>query len=193
MPFQLHEYDRAFVSFVAQSAQALAMARSPMLGMIGSEEMPTTVGSHVDTGDGDGLDLPPVAVRFEMTTEVAAVRRSDVDALVTELDAASDALARELVGLVAGSLNALTNTTGNVVKGNGRPTFDVFYEMLEKLECGVDENDELQLPTIVGSPEAVRKLLEDGEGTPAQLAKLEELKQRKRAEALARRRRRRLS
>ncbi len=65
--------------------------------------------------------------------------------------------------------------------------------MLEKVEVSVDENDELVMASLLVHPNQAEKLQELGPLTPEQERRMAELKQRKREEALARRRPRRLS
>jgi hypothetical protein len=81
-----------------------------------------------------------------------------------------------------------------VLDAGGQPfSFELLYEMLEKLEFSLDENDEIVMPSLLMHPDQVEKIRELPPPTPEQQRKLEELKQRKREEALARRRSRRLS
>jgi hypothetical protein len=93
-------------------------------------------------------------------------------------------------GMLFGTLNTVTEATGNVVDAKGRPTFETIYEMLDKVDWGLTDDDKLSMPTLVMNPTDVERL---PELTDDQQAKLEELQERKLNELLARRRRRRLS
>jgi hypothetical protein len=66
----------------------------------------------------------------------------------------------------------------------------MLYEMLDKIEWTLDENDELSTPSIVMHPDTASKLPQP---TPEQVKMIEKLKARKLEELLAKRRRRRLS
>lgn len=190
MPFDLFEYDRAFTGFVHDTVNALARAQSPLLNRIAVEEAPGTASSVVDARETEPLDLPAESVGFEVTMDVEAVRQGNFESLVIELGSASEELGRQLVGMLITSLEKVTESTGNVVKTGGKFTFEHFYEMLDKIEWSLTEDDELSLPELVMNPESVKNL---PEMTPEQEAAMDELKRRKHEELLARRRSRRLS
>jgi hypothetical protein len=96
----------------------------------------------------------------------------------------------ELVDGLIENLSDLTEHTGNVVKGSGVPTFELFYEALNSMEWSLTDEGELSLPHILMNPGMMEKLLE---WTPEQEAAMDDLRRRKKEELLARRRRQRLS
>jgi hypothetical protein len=189
-PFELPEYDRAFAEFVFEVAHALVMANSPLLRQIPRESVPGTASSVVDARDFEQLDLPAQSVGFGVTVDLHAVRDGDFEPLIVSLNEGSDELARDMMKLLFGTMERVTEATGNVVKGSGEITFETIYEALDRMEWSLTENDELSLPTLVMHPDTVKQL---PQLTPAQEQALEELKRRKLEELLARRRRRRLS
>jgi hypothetical protein len=152
-----------------------------------------TVGSRVRSREGMDVELEPGGVDMEVTADLKAVRAGDFAVLHGELDKAADRLAEGLVGFFVEGISKVTEGTGNVVDAGGQKlSFEVVYEMLEKVEFSVDENDELVMPSLLMHPDQAEKLHEHGPLTPEQERRMAELKQRKREEALARRRRRRL-
>ncbi len=192
MPFALPEYDRAFSAFVSETVHELARARDPVLAEMHFATVPTTVGSRVRDREGLDVDLEPENVGFEMSTSVTAVRAADYDEFCIEVDQAADMLARDLMRVWVGTMHKITEATGNVVDAGGKLTFEVVYEMLDKIEYSLDENDELIMPSLVMHPDTAKQLEALGPPSPEQNAMLAELRERKRGEALARRRRRRL-
>ena len=70
IPFELHEYDRAFVEFISEVVHAIAVARSPLLQGIPRMSAPGAGSSVVDARDLEQLDLPAEAVGFGVTTEL---------------------------------------------------------------------------------------------------------------------------
>jgi hypothetical protein len=103
-------------------------------------------------------------------------------------------VAEQLMGYFVETMGKVTEGTGNVVDAGGKPlSFELIYDALDKVELSVDENDELVMPELMMHPDQAQKLQELPPLTPEQQQKLDELKERKREEALARRRRRRLS
>jgi hypothetical protein len=194
VPFALYEYDAAFNEFLGETARTLAEASSPILSQMQSVETSGTVGSRVRDRGGMDVDLEPVEMVTKVTSDFSAVRNGDYEQLYAELAAMAESMAKQMVGAFLKSMNKVTTGTGNVVDAGGKPfSYDVLYELFEKMEFSVDENDELVMPSMVMHPDQAEKLKDLPPPTPEQQLKLEELKERKREEALARRRRRRLS
>ena len=194
MPFALHEYDAAFSRFFSQTMRVLAQAHSPLLAQMRFIEMPGTLGSRVRDRQGMDIVLDPAKTATEVTSDLKAVRDGDYEQLYEAMFESADAMAEQLIGYFVESMGKVMEGTGNVVDAGGRRFgFDVLYETLEKLEFSVDENDELVMPSLVMNPAEAKKLQDLPPLTDAQQQALDELKERKREEALARRRRRRLS
>jgi len=194
MPFALFEYNAAFGRFFSQTMRVLAQACSPLLAEMRFIEMPGTVGSRVRDRQGMDVVLDPGNISTEVTSDLKAVRAGDYERLYEAMYESADSMAEQLVGYFVEGMGKVTEGTGNVTDADGRPFgFDVLYETLEKLEFSVDENDELVMPSLVMHPTQAEKLRDLAPLTDEQQRKLDELKERKREEALARRRRRRLS
>lgn len=194
MPFAAYEYDRAFSEFFSQSMLVLAQAMSPLLAQMQFIETSGTVGSRVRDREGMDLALDPGHTLTDFATDLRAVRSADLPRLYDAMSESADSMTEQLVGFFIESLGKITEATGNITDVGGRPLgFDVLYELLERMEFSVDENDDLVMPSLLMNPaqaEQARKLPPLTEDQEQQLA---ELKARKRNEALARRRRRRLS
>ncbi len=191
MPFDLPEYDEAFKAFLYTSVNALARARDPLLAGIPEETTENAGSSVLDSRTDEPLDLPSEKVGFEIGWERNDVLEGNFETLLLQFDSASKELAEKLVGMFLKTVGAVTESTGNVVNAEGQPlTFELIYEMLDKIEYTLDDDDELEMPSMVMHPNMMKKLPKP---TPEQEAAIEELKQRKREELLAQRRRRRLS
>jgi len=194
VPFALYEYDAAFSRFFGDTVRSLARARSPLLSEMHFEEVGGTLGSRVRSREGMDVELEPGGVGMEVTADFNAVRAGDFAVLYGEIDKAANQLAEGLVGFLVEGLSKVTEGTGNVVDAGGQKlSFELMYEMLEKVEFSVDEHDELVMPSLLMHPNQAKKLQELEPLTPEQERRMAELKERKRKEALARRRRRRLS
>ncbi|MFN2468893.1 MAG: hypothetical protein ABR521_12265 [Gaiellaceae bacterium] len=194
MPFALYEYDAAFSEFFRQAVHALARARSPLLSQIQFVDAGGTVGSRVRSREGMDVELEPGGVDMDVTADLKAVRAGDLSVLHVEMDEAAEQLAQGLVGLFVETMNKVTEGTGNVIDAAGQQlSFELIYEMLEKVEFSVNENNELVMPSLLIHPDQAEKLQKLEPLTPDEERRMAELKKRKREEALARRRRRRLS
>jgi hypothetical protein len=191
MPFALSDYDLACVHVISDVTKAIARAGDPVLSQIKVVPMAGTVSSVIETRGETALDLPAEPVGFELGVNSADVRDGNFEALQVQLVEAADGYAEQLAKMVYGSLNKITTATGNTFDAGGRsPTFEMVYEMLDKIEWALDENDELSTPSLVMHPDTASKLPRP---TPEQEKMIEELKARKLEELLAKRRCRRLS
>ena len=191
MLFALPDYNLACGQVISRVTKDIARRSDPVLSQIKVVPVTGTPSSVVETRDDIALDLPAEPIGFELGVKAEDVRDGNFEALQVKLVEAADGYADQLSKMLYGSLDKITTATGNSFDAEGRPfTFEMFYEMLDKMEWKLDENDELSTPSIVMHPDTVPKLPEQ---TPHQLRMIEELKARKLEELLARRRRRRLS
>jgi hypothetical protein len=194
VPFALYEYDAAFGEFFSETIRRLARSRSPMLSQMHFATLTGTLGSRVRTREGMDVVLEPGETSAEITNDLRAVRDGNFVPLYSELDKASEEMAKGIVGLLVQTMDAVTEGTGNQVDAGGQPfSFEVFYAALEKIDFSVDENDQLVMPSLFVHPNTAAQIEALPPPTPEQEAKMAELLERKREEALARRRRRRLS
>jgi hypothetical protein len=191
MPFALPDYDLACAHVISQVTKDIARASDPVLSQIKVVPMKGTVSSVVETRDDMALDLPAEPVGFELGVKAEDVRDGNFESLQVKLVEAAEGYAEQLSKMLYGSLGKITTATGNTLDAGGRPfTFEMLYEMLDKIEWTLDENDELSTPSLVMHPDMASKF---SQPTPEQVKMIEELKARKLEELLAKRRRRRLS
>lgn len=191
MPFALPDYDLACAQVIAEVTKDIARASDPVLSQIKVVPMKSTVSSVVETRDDLALDLPAEPVGFELGVKAEDVRNGNFEALQVKLVEAAEGYAEQLSEMLYGSLDKVTTATGNTLDAGGHPfTFEMLYEMLDKIEWTLDENDELSKPSLVVRPDIASKL---SQPTPEQVKMIEELKARKLEELLAKRRSRRLS
>jgi hypothetical protein len=191
MPFALPDYDLACAYVISDVTKDIARASNPVLSQIKVVPMKGTVSSVVETRGEMAVDLPAEPVGFELGVKAEDIRDGNFEALQVKLVEAADGYAEQLAKMLYGNLDKITTATGNTFDAGGRPpTFEMVYEMLDKIEWTLDENDELSTPSLVMHPDTASKLPQP---TPEQVRMIEELKARKLEELLAKRRRRRLS
>jgi hypothetical protein len=191
MPFDLPDYDLACAHVISDVTKAIARAGDPVLSQIKVVPMTGTVSTVMEMRGEPALDLPAEPVGFEFGVKAEYVRDGNFEALQVQLVEAADEYVEQLAKMLYGSLDKITTATGNTFDAGGRPpTFEMVYEMLDKIEWTLDENDELSKPSLVMHPDMVSKLPQP---TPEQEKMIEDLKARKLEELLAKRRCRRLS
>jgi hypothetical protein len=190
VPFALPEYDSAFTLFVSDLVRDMARSRDPVLGAMSFEPAVTTAATRIQDRQGVDVDLPSVLTGWAFSYQPDDVRGGNLDAFAVVVDQAADDLAEQLVKQWVATMDTVTTATGNVVDAGGKLTFEKLLEMLEQIEWTLDDDDNLVMPSLVMHPDTVKLLPKETEETKA---KMDELFTRKREEALARRRRRRLS
>jgi hypothetical protein len=192
MPFALPEYEDAFVGFLFAVVNDVARAGDPVLSQIAVESQTSTVASRLQSRDGIDLDLPERTAGFQATATFDAVRSADFDEFAVDVQKAAEQMREDMSKGLFENLDRITTATGNVVDAKGRKlTFELVYEMLDSMEWSLSDDGELSVPSLIMNPADVERLkaLE----TPETAAAMDELKQRKYEELIARRPRRRLS
>jgi hypothetical protein len=191
VPFALPEYERAFIEFLRDAVDSLARAGSPLLSQIEVVKQSTTVASTIRDRSGVDVELPEREVGFGFMTSLEAVRSADYDEFAGHLYEAAESLGKDMAKSIFEDIGTITEATGNVVDAGGELTFEKLYEVMDGMEWGLTDEGELSVPSVFVNPAMIEQLraLE----TPETQAAMEELRARKYEEALARRRRRRLS
>jgi hypothetical protein len=84
------------------------------------------------------------------------------------------------------AINKATTVTGNVVDAKGRPfTFELFLEMIEKMELSFDDEGNPHMPSLIVHPAMAAKIQEnraEWEANPEYKERLDEIIARKRRE-----------
>jgi len=193
--FHLDEYVRAERGFIYDTIHALARARGGIVSEIQTEPTDRIRTTQVTTDSGGTVRFEPFAVKAGFKLMWEAIEAGDADALLVALDDAAEEYHEGLSKAFYGGMERLTEGTGLQVDAAGRPFFDSYYEMLEKVEIPFEYDGSISDSwVLVASPETA-EVIEKARAafTPEQQAKLDALIDRKRSEALARRRTRRLS
>lgn len=189
VPFDVPEYERAFLTFFGEAIHEVAAVRDPLIAEIPFEQSPGAMGSVIQDQEGNDVELvsDPISTKIEITRN--DVLAGDVEPLLLLIDSASEDLSAGLAKNLFASLSTVTEATGNVVDAKGKSVYDAMIEMMETIELTLDDDDELSLPSAWMNPKTMENLPPP---TPEQEARMEELKKERLAELLARRRSRRL-
>lgn len=190
MPFRLDEYDAAYGRFMSEAVYALAMAGSPLLSTLAPmEKSPGALGSAIQTGDGQVVDLPAASLTATHSFERQALVSGDADALLDGLAATAEQFAAGLEAALISTLQVVTDATGNTVDAAGRNNIDALIESFDKLEFSLDDDGELVLPTLIVNPADLEAF---SRPTPEQKQRISEVLSRKKDELAARQRSRRI-
>ncbi|MHB8960533.1 MAG: hypothetical protein ACYDAN_12990 [Candidatus Limnocylindrales bacterium] len=191
--FSLPEYDRAEIQLVAQVTHDLAISRSPLLQLISHEPVQTMMPSRVSLGDGSVVDTPTFAIAMEFEYGTTAALEGDQAGLIESIDRAADAAAQTMVEAIMGQLSSVLDAAGQTIDADGRQlTNELFLDMLEQIDWQFDDEGNWLRPSLVAAPDLAKRFAEMPPPTDAEVERMNSMHARKREEALARRRTRKL-
>jgi hypothetical protein len=190
VPFVLHEYNQAGTVRFRAALEALLPLVEPALGAFRVIEVEAVPTGHVPIDAERSLELSPVhneqTIRFDPRRVVAG----DLGAVRESLLGAARWLADARLAYMRRNLEALTEATGQVARVARDMNWDDVMTVLEDLPIGFNERGE---PTFgLWPPEAQARYEALPRRTPDQERRWQQLMHRKREEARARERDRRL-
>lgn len=100
------------------------------------------------------------------------------------LESAEDFANQQMIMTVKG-IEDVTTLTGNVVNSGGEFTTEHFFQCIEKVSVDFDEYGNPNLPTIVGGPEVINKMiavLKESEHLPENKKRIDRIMEQKRKE-----------
>lgn len=130
-----------------------------------------------------------VTIRQETSIGFADVADQNLSKVLATITQAAEGMAGQQVMNVFQAITKACDSSGNVVDAVNRALPDAFMEMLEKIEFGIDQNGEVEMPTIAVGPGMGERMLATLETQPPEFqARAEALIAEKKAGALSRER-----
>lgn len=190
MLFRLREYDIAAMSRFRAALEELAPVVRPELRafrVIDVEAVPT---ARVSIEPDHVLELPPTHLDQTISFDPERVVAGDLAAVLEPLVASAEELAAARLAYMKATLDSLTAATGQVMRPRGPLTWGQVMDAAAELPLQFDEHGE---PTFVFWPPKAQAAFEAlPPRTAEEQLRWRELMDRKRAEADARARDRRL-
>jgi hypothetical protein len=138
-----------------------------------------TVGASSDTPGTMKRHSAEVSLHFEQ------IKNHDIQAILVALANLSASLEGQFTSSLVELVDETCTASGQVVSAKGIPFYEAFLSAIEKMEFSVTESGELELPVLFTEhPEKAKTLLDSA--PPSFHERFEELKARKRSEALTR-------
>lgn len=162
VPFPFAVEDSAFMSSFGQHiAQKVSDLRSEYMSnentqrfMHGTDWQP-----HNSSTPDDVSKLQKHS--FYVTLSKQQVIDADLSALFKKIEDVAAEIDASTRQMLYQTVSAAAEGVGNVVSGGGKLVGEAFYEMIERLEFGVDKNGEPTLPQIHAGAETLRALRDD--------------------------------
>jgi hypothetical protein len=186
---RLDEYDIATREFFSDAVEAVASASDPILGQIHREKVEVLPTSLNTVDSGEIVRHEPILASASMTFSVPDGIEGEFSDVHLAISETAEQFVAAIMPNLFGHVSAITEATGNVVSGAGRPLWEAMLEVLQTIEISFNEDGEPSLPSIVMHPDTAAKIGDPPEGYQE---KADAIIARRRDEWLARRRTRRL-
>ncbi len=103
-----------------------------------------------------GTELTKIASSFSFTVDEV---KKDPFIIYEKLFESATEFAKQQVQMTITGISEITELTDNVVQSKGEFTVEDFFESLEKVEIDFDKNGKPRLPSIVGAPDFIDKMI----------------------------------
>jgi hypothetical protein len=187
-PFELPEYQRAFLKFTREAIEGFSSAKDPMLGRMRKRRPERTYLGRNSLPQGQVHEATPMPVRSEFSLTAMEILEGNSNVLGRKLEELTEGYLASLMPQVFSAISAATEAAGTSLSAEGKPfSADMFIEMLERMEVEFDEAGQIQLQIVTGPDTVIPELSQDDE------RRVNEVIDRKREEFFAKRRSRKLS
>lgn len=188
---ELPEYETMYLQFFQDTVNTLMSLKSEVLPdiQISNHEGPISMRTNVNE---EVIDKAPSLVEMSFNIPYESIINTDINCLIMAIEEAADSGLQSFIPQVFDFLSEICEAGGQVVDGKGQPfSFDLFLELLEKIDITFEEDGTPNMPTMVVNPK-MREVIEKNPPTKEQEKKVEELINKKRDDFFAKKRTRRL-
>lgn len=186
-PFELPEYQRAFLKFTREAIQGLSSAKDPLLGRMRKRPPERSYVGRNSMPQGQVHEGALMPVRSEFSLTASEILRGDPNVLGGKLEEMAEGYVASLMPQVFGAIGAASEAAGTNVRAGGQPfSADLFIEMLEKMQVEFDDTGQIQLQLVIGPDTTIPIPSAEDQ------RRIDEVIERKRKEFLAKRRSRQL-
>ena len=188
--FGLTQYDRVALGRFRAAQERLMLELEPSLRIFRVEEREAIATSQVPVGKQDPVVIEPVRTQRVIRFDPRRVVAGDIAAVLETLKTEARWLADRRIAFMREQLDRVTDATGQTVRASGPMGWDQIMDAVEQAPIGFDDEGR---PAFRLWPDEAHEAYERlHPRTPQQERRWEELMERKREEASARERDRRL-
>lgn len=192
--FILPEYELAQFRFFCNTVGKVMEAKDELYGSIPtaepSEVLPVTQNTMPS---GEVVQSQPLLVESAVVFKWDDIRTCSLDALAEQVNRSAEERLAQVMPHFFDVLHRTSDAAGTAADAGGRPfSFELYLEVLERMEIQFDREGNPILPTLVMHPSMAEQLRSQPPITPEQEKAKNDLIERKRTEFNARRRHRKL-
>jgi hypothetical protein len=187
--FRLPEYDEAFGTYLSEVMHGLASAMDPILAKIPRVVVRRMYRGRNSVETTTTVDPPGLETKSTFGLNHDLIAAGDVESFLAEMHSLAEQYVASVVPQFFATMSMVTDAFGNTHDAGGQPfSWDMYLDLLERMEVAFDETDNPVLPTLVTGPDFIPP-----EITEEQDRRKEAILEAKRDAHLARRRHRRIS
>lgn len=138
--------------------------------------------SNTENGQSNQSSYKKLSASYSIKREDVITKGPTV--FIENIKNVAEEIKKQQAELVFNKLSEVTNETGNVVDAKGKPfTFELFMELLEKIEIDFDDQGKPSMPMLVVSPELgikLKDLLPKWKANPEYTKRFQEVIEKKR-------------
>jgi len=192
-PFSLPEYARAQLKFIYEGVPRLMECKDEVWASLRRARRAEAVPITQNTMPGGGVvQNEPVVSKTEFVFRYEDIRLCDTSALATQMDSAADQQLAVVMPHFFEVIKRASDAAGTAIDAGGKPfDFEMWLEMLGKVDFDFDDQGNPDLPTLIMHPDQAKRL-QAVPPTVQQQKAFADLIERKRSEYHARQRHRKL-
>ena len=164
----------------------LAVKKDPLLSQV--KEVPVFEGEGLAIQREDGtIDRTNFKkIESPITINKNEIIEKGINAYIDNVIPLARGIINQQKAYMFSEISRVTEEVGNVVNAQGQPfTFDLFIQLVRKIEISFDDNDKPIMPTLTVSPDIGKKLSDpkcDWNTNPEYIKRFEEIINQKRKE-----------
>ncbi len=161
--------------------RAKVSALAPMIGLVISHIQFEGRHSAIQRETGELDETPMTSASGEVAIKFVDLAEFTEELVGKHLDDMAEQLARSMSEHFQQRMHEVTEKTGNIVDGQGKPfSEELFLDMIEKLEHNFGPDGNWKPPTMIVGPGMAEKIAAAGEMSPEGNKRLKAILERKR-------------
>lgn len=185
------EYETAFKDYFSDTVQQFMDLKNQLVSGTNKSSFEGPVHMRTNTDEAI-IDKEPTLVEMKFVIPFDVIIKTDVEAFMESIEDASNSGIESLMPQLFKFLGEVCEVSGQVVEGKGQSfSYDLFLELIEKIEISFKDDGTPNMPTLFISP-SMEKIIKKIQPTEEQTKRLEEVISQKRDDFFAKKRTRKL-
>ncbi|MHB9926013.1 hypothetical protein [Clostridium botulinum] len=191
MDINFTDYNRSYNEFLDKSVNTLMVYLQPLLKQIEiKKEKNKGIKRYNINSEYKETNMNKLEAQYTM--QMSTLWNTNIEEYLELIYVVADKYSSEVVRNMLEQINQVCTQTGNIIDGNVREiSYNLFLDLLEKIDISFDEDGNPVKPTLVAHPELTEKLM-NIKPTEEELMREQKIYERKKEEYYAKKPTRRL-